>query len=396
MKLKTYTAPNWFLKNELVKRNAKNITLPKHRFEFMVNVPTKIERLELKSSIKNYEIYVKRDDLTHDSLQLQGNKIRKLEFLFADAFVNHQAKNILTAGGLQSNHCRVVACLAQRLNLKPHLFLRSHTQNPNELVTNGNLLIDRLLNANIYLIEKNAQYAQTIEYKMKLLAKMLKDKFDENSYIIPIGGSNTTGLFGYIEQFKEMLEIQQIEKFIDDIVITCGSGGSMAGLVIANYLTGSRFKIHAFCVCDNSAYFYEHIKWQLNEILGVDHQINVYDLVNIIECSKGLGYAKSTKAELEFMMNIFQQTGLLLDPVYTNKTLFTLINLLNKNKGPLSLQYEADPRAKDFSKYLKGNRILFIHTGGQIGVFDQGKFDVILDNKKIHDCFNEKIFNLKL
>jgi len=395
MNLKTYTAPVWFLQNEFIRKNLINVKIPKHRFEFMVNVPTKIERLDLKS-VKNYEIYVKRDDLTHDSVQLQGNKIRKLEFLFADALVNHQAKHILTAGGLQSNHCRVVACLASRLNLKPHLFLRSHTQSPSELETNGNLLINRLLDSNIYLIEKTAQYAQKIEYKMKFLAKTLKDRHNENSYIIPIGGSNTIGLYGYIEQFKEMLEIQQIDKFIDDLVITCGSGGTMAGLAIANYLTGSKFKIHAFGVCDNSAYFYEHLKWQLNELMGQDHHVNVYDLVNIIECSKGLAYAKSTKSELEFMINTFQQTGLLLDPVYTNKTLFTLVNLLNNNKIALNWQYQTDQRAQDFLKNLKGNRVLFIHTGGQLGIFDHGKFDVALDNHNVHNCFNENIFNLKL
>jgi 1-aminocyclopropane-1-carboxylate deaminase/D-cysteine desulfhydrase-like pyridoxal-dependent ACC family enzyme len=69
---------------------------------------------------------------------LQGNKLRKLEFLFADALVNHKAKHILTAGGLQSNHCRAVAALANRFGLKSHLFLRSHTNKPFDLNFNGN------------------------------------------------------------------------------------------------------------------------------------------------------------------------------------------------------------------------------------------------------------------
>ncbi len=156
---------------------------------------------------------------------ISGNKIRKLEFLFADAVCNHNAKHILTAGGLQSNHCRAVAGLAQMLGLKAHLFLRSHTNDPNEIDqnTNANLLIDRMLGANVYLIEKRAQYAGNILFKMNTLKEKLEQKYaNEASYIIPIGGSNTTGLFGYIEQFNEMLYDQSIDQFVDDIIITTG------------------------------------------------------------------------------------------------------------------------------------------------------------------------------
>ncbi len=131
MKFLSYKVPSWL---EIFQTKSK-FNWPLQRLK-LVNEPTPIEKLNLPES--NYEIYVKRDDLTHSDLCLQGNKLRKLEFLFADALVNHKAKHILTAGGLQSNHCRAVAALANRFGLKSHLFLRSHTNKPFDLNFNGN------------------------------------------------------------------------------------------------------------------------------------------------------------------------------------------------------------------------------------------------------------------
>ena len=105
-----YTAPKWLKVN--------NNEIPTSRYELIKQV-TPIEQLNLnelisiKSSSKNkFKFYIKRDDQTSDHLHLQGNKLRKLEFLFADAILNNKARHILTAGGIQSNHCRTVAELA--------------------------------------------------------------------------------------------------------------------------------------------------------------------------------------------------------------------------------------------------------------------------------------------
>ena len=171
-----------------------------------------------------------------------------------------------------------------------------------------------------------------------------------------------------------MLNKQSIDQFIDDIIVTTGSGGTMSGLAIANYLTGSRFKLHAFCVCDNKKYFQSHLKQQYKDLFGND-LADTDHLVNIIECSKGLGYAESTSFELEFIAKFFKLANILLDPVYTGKTLFTFFNLINGFKP--SLAYATDKAAFDFEKNLKGKRILFIHTGGQLGLFDNAKFDLL-------------------
>lgn len=386
MSLVKYNAPSWFAKLNQAK-------IPLYKYE-LINRPTPIQKIDLLNPA--YEIYMKRDDQTHNELQLQGNKLRKLEFLFADALVNHKAKHILTAGGLQSNHCRTVASLANKFNLKTHLFLRSHTSNVNELNLNGNLLVNQLLGANIFLIEKKAQYLTDIEFRMNLLEQKIKEKYNEPCYKIPIGGSNTVGVFGYLEAFNELLA-QEADKFIDDIIITTGSGGTMSGLAIANYLTGSRFRIHAFCVCDNRKYFLNHLSEQFHDLFGYECD-SVDKLVNIIECSRGIGYAQSTQDELDFLQMFFRLNNILLDPVYTNKTIYTLYNILNGYKPTFA--YERDDLAGNLKRNLKGNRLLIFHTGGQLGLFDSGKFDLLFRNEQqnntsnIFNCFGDNIANI--
>ena len=75
--------------------------------------------------------------------------------------------------------------------------------------------------------------------------------------------------------------------------------------------------------------------------------------------SQGLGYAKSTKEELEFIKKVFKKSGLLLDPVYTGKTVYTLFNLISQIEP--TFEYRTDETARQFLTQLKGNRILFIH-----------------------------------
>lgn len=380
-KLEDYTAPKWLL-------NSLNHSLiPKKRVNFNIN-PVKIEKLNNlsdvfhNSDLKNYNIYIQRDDLNHSSNLISGNKIRKLEFIFADALINN-CHHIITAGGLQSNHCRVVTILANMLNLKTHLFLRSHTDKIDELNNNGNLLLNRIYGANIYLIEKKAQYLQDIKSKMDVLQEKLFNYTKHTSYLIPIGGSNTIGLFGYMNLFDELITKHNLEQLVDDIIITCGSGGSMAGLAIGNLLTGSKFKIHAFNVCDTAQYFYQHLDDQLKEI-GLD-KYRSHDLVNIVDGFKGLGYGLSTNKELELIIELARKTGVLFDPVYTGKAFLGFIKSFLNNKA-----------------MFKGDRLLFIHTGGIFSHFD-GRLDNIFSTNylsksnltsPIYNCFYGNIDNI--
>jgi D-cysteine desulfhydrase len=371
-KLEPYNASKW------VKQKINEKFLPKKRINFNLNeiLIEKLENLNLvfkHSSLKNISIFVQRDDLNHSNNLVSGNKIRKLEFLFADAIENN-CKHVITAGGIQSNHCRAVVVLARMLNLNSHVFLRSNTSNLNELFNNGNLLLDRIYGANIYLIEKKSQYLNDIKHKMEILQEKLLNYTKHESYLIPIGGSNTIGLFGYFEAFDKILKNH--EKF-DDIVITAGSGGTMSSLAIANLLTGSKFKVHAINVCDSANYFYDHLDEQMKELNL--NQYKASDLVNIIDGYKGKGYGISTNEELELIVKLARETGVLFDPVYTGKAFIGFIKTVVNN----------------FEQF-KGSRILFIHTGGIFSHFD-GRYDKIFNqsltiiNSPVYDCFYDNI-----
>lgn len=111
---------------------------------------------------KRIDLWVKRDDLS--SFDLSGNKVRKLEFLLADA-LSQKSDSIVTIGGIQSNHCKATAVAARQLGLQPHLILRTPKliskdagDDSNELGVVGNLLFDRMVNSKIYTISPGMSY----------------------------------------------------------------------------------------------------------------------------------------------------------------------------------------------------------------------------------------------
>jgi D-cysteine desulfhydrase len=175
--------------------------------------------------------------------------------------------------------------------------------------------------------------------------------------------SDIVGLFGYLDCF-----IREIVPLIDKLnlghlVVPMSSGGTMEGLALGNYFTGNRLRIHAFAVSDNQAYFKTHFNNILKQ-LELDHLIKLVDndsLVDICDSYVGLGYGKMTNEQIDFLCNIISETGILFDPVYTGKCLWGLHEEL-RNK-------QTDRFSND------GKNILFLHTGGLIGLMnpDYGK-----------------------
>eukprot|EP00058_Branchiostoma_floridae_P005994 XP_002591482.1 hypothetical protein BRAFLDRAFT_105254 [Branchiostoma floridae] len=249
----------------------------------------------------------------------------------------------------------------------------SGNKNPSEVGCEGNLLQDRLMGANVYLVQRTEWYEEKLLPRMKRLASRIKETSGKESYLIPVGGSNLAGLFGYITAFQELMEQGVLERF-DDLVVTVGSGGTTCGLCVANYLTGSKIRIHAVAICDDAAYFHRHINNTLQEIGLMD--VRSEDIVDIIEGYKGRGYALSTKKELEFVANIAHTSGIILDPVYTGKAAIGLLQELRTNQSR-----------------FQGNRILFLHTGGIFGLYD-GRMSAVLKDgmrhvtDRVHDWWN--------
>ncbi|CAK9141515.1 unnamed protein product [Ilex paraguariensis] len=143
---KPYEPPSW----------ASHLNpVPSHFFS-LGHFPTPIHRWNLPNLPKNTQVWLKRDDLS--GMQLSGNKVRKLEFLLADA-VAQGADCIITIGGIQSNHCRATAVAAKYLNLDCYLILRtSKVLVDKDPGLTGNLLVERLVGAHIDLVSKE-EYA---------------------------------------------------------------------------------------------------------------------------------------------------------------------------------------------------------------------------------------------
>ncbi|XP_039036517.1 bifunctional D-cysteine desulfhydrase/1-aminocyclopropane-1-carboxylate deaminase, mitochondrial-like [Hibiscus syriacus] len=323
--------------------------IPSHAFS-LAHLPTPIHKWNLPNLPQNTEVWLKRDDLS--GMQLSGNKVRKLEFLLAEA-VEQGADCIITIGGIQSNHCRATAVAAKYLNLDSYLILRtSKLLVDKDPGLTGNLLVERFVGAHIHLISKE-EYSKIGSVALTNVLKEQLMKEGRKPYVIPVGGSNSLGTWGYIEAVREIEEQLQIRssgvKF-DDIVVACGSGGTIAGLSLGSWLGELKSKVHAFCVCDDPYYFYDFVQ---DLIDGLEAGVNARDIVSIIN-AKGLGYAMSTSEELKFVMEVAAATGVVLDPVYSGKAAYGMMKDMAENP-----------------KKWEGRKVLFIHTGGLLGLFDK-------------------------
>ncbi len=306
----------------------------------LANKPTPIELVS--DILPIIKIHIKRDDLT--GLETSGNKIRKLEYLLADA-KNKNCDMIITCGGIQSNHVRATMYCCAKLGLKGVAILRgTMTEFPN-----GNLLLDNLFGAEIHFLNKE-QYDKKEDY----IAQLIDDykKKGHNPYFIPTGGSNGIGALGYIYAMKEMASYIKLQG-IDAIFCAVGSGGTYAGLLIGKYLFNADVPLYGVLVDETKEYFFAKIKSIISESEKIlDHKFNIDDSeIKLIDGYIGPGYAIPYPEEITVIKQLARK-GLILDPVYTGKTFYGMI----KEK-----------------EHLGFSNPLFIHTGGIFSIFAYNK-----------------------
>lgn len=299
--------------------------------------PTPIEPLRRLSDAVGIEIWVKRDDLT--GLGLSGNKVRKLEWLLAEA-ASQGADTIITTGGLQSNHCRATAVACRRLGLEPVLLLRGEIPE----VPDSNLLLDTLLGAEIHTCTAEA-YRDSRDELMEGLAEDLRQK-GRRPYIIPEGGSNGLGAMGFIEAAKELMA--QSELSFDGVIVPVGSGGTLAGLAMG----GLPCPVYGVAVCDDRPYFSARVH-EIAEQLAPSQVLPAEGVGwSVVEGYQGEAYAVAGPEVWETLSLVARLEGLFLDPVYTGKAMHALLS---------------EARAGRWT-----GRWLFWHTGGAFGLFGRG------------------------
>ena len=312
----------------------------------MAHTPTPIQPLALPTEKHNGpNLFVKRDDLT--GCGLSGNKVRKLEFVVADA-QQHHADTPITCGGVQSNHARATAVIAAQLGMASHLVLRG---NP-DTEADGNLLLARLVGADITFITAD-QYRDERDDIMKHIADQLRRQ-GRRPYVIPEGASDELGAWGYVAATEEIVhQLDRRRLRIDAVISATGSGGTLAGLIIGKALFQQSYDIYGINVCDDEAYFITAISTILDKFqrrFNLDLGLTASD-VHIIDGYVGAGYAISRDDELKLIRDIARRTGIFLDPVYTGKTMYGLMDQIHAGR---------------FSPDMN---LLLLHSGGIFGLF---------------------------
>ncbi len=300
--------------------------------------PTPIELLE--NFPHHAKIYIKRDDYT--GLISSGNKIRKLEYAIFDA-KEKGCDTLITYGGIQSNHCRATAYAGKKTGFDVYLVLRGKEEIPQ-----GNLLLDKLFSAKIKYVTYE-EYKERINEIMEEIADNLR-KEGKKPYIIPEGASYEIGCLGYIECMEEMKEFIKKEK-IEAIYLAVGSGGTYAGLLLGKKLLNIDVRIIGIIVCDSIKFFKGKIEDIVNKAIE-KFNLKVKISQKEIELKEGYigeGYGIPYEEEIKTIKEVAKY-GIILDPVYTGKAFYGMLN-----------------ESKEFKK------ILFLHTGGIFSIFAYNK-----------------------
>ena len=293
------------------------------------------------------EIYIKRDDLL--GLTAGGNKTRKLEFLVADA-LSQGADTLITCGAVQSNHCRLTLSAAVKEGLKCRLVLEERVAGSYRLDASGNNFLFRLLGVEkVTVVPGGSNMLDAMNAVAEELARE-----GRRGYVIPGGGSNPIGATGYVacaQEIQSQLFAKGID--IDRMVTPTGSTGTQAGLVVG------------FCGCNMNI-----------PIVGIgvsrDKEVQeelVFDLAE--RCAEHVGvnggipraavtcfgdywrpkYSVPNRKMVEAVNLLAKSEGILLDPVYTGKAMAGMIDLSRNGF------------------FKKGERILFLHTGGSPALY---------------------------
>lgn len=314
----------------------------------LANLPTPLVPLDrLSQEFEQADIWMKRDDLT--GVELTGNKIRKLEYIVADALANGH-DTIVTEGTCQSNHCRATAAVCARLGLHCTLLVRPPAP---DTIPQGNHLLSTLFGAELRSYER-ARFDSDHDQIIAEVVAELRAAGHLPRYT-PMGASEPLGCWGYIRALRE-LAAQLTEADIEscDLVTAVSSGATYAGLLLAREMDDLQH-VHIWGVPVS-----EDIKHHRGKALdlcaaasaqfglGVDIDES---MLNLIDGYVGDGYAIPYEEALRAIRLLAHTEGLVTEPVYTAKALAAFLD--GVRDGRFGRQRPA----------------IFLHTGGAPSAF---------------------------
>jgi len=273
----------------------------------------------------NISLYMKREDLLHPIIS--GNKFRKLKYNLEEAKKQNQ-KVLLTFGGAFSNHIVAVAGAGETFGFETIGIIRGE-ELQNKIESNPSLLQAQQLEMKLIFVSRE-EYRQkeTTDY----IGKLQNDFGD--FYLLPEGGTNALAIKGC----EEILSDSDSE--FTHICCSVGTGGTITGIINTS---ASNQNIIGFSslkgdfLQNDIAKFANKKKWYIN----CDYHFG--------------GYGKVTDELIDFINNFYLEYQIRLDPIYTGKMMFGIMNLIKNNYFP--------PNSK----------ILAIHTGGLQGIAGMNK-----------------------
>ena len=303
--------------------------------------PTPLQRLDNLSRQLGKNIYLKRDDLT--GVGLGGNKVRKLEFLLADAR-EKGADVVFTTGGAQSNHAMLTAACCNRLGMESVLLLKARGVTEPK----GNLLLNRLLGATVRFMDTDSY--QDIYDEMHRLGAELEAQ-GRVPYYIPVGGSTALGALGYVACMEESFaQAREMGVSFHHVVCVCGSGGTTAGVAVGTKLYSPGTRVLGIAV--DSDPFEEIVPRLMGETLALLEDPRPVEPGDVdIRFHVGAGYGIPGPEDTRAVERMARSEGIFFDPVYTGKAFAHFLQLLEEG-------------------YFDGEEnILLLHSGGAGGLF---------------------------
>lgn len=299
--------------------------------------PTPLLLLESLSSELGVDIRVKRDDQT--AIGGGGNKARKLEFI-AHKALEAGADTLVTMGSAQSNHARMTAAVANRLDLDCHLVLIDADDGER---VEGNRLLETILGVDVTFTTA-ADASDDIDAVVERL-----EREGANPYFIEGGGHTPAGALGYVECATEIIE--QCPD-ADYVVTTTGTGTTHAGMLAGMAWQDVSTTVVGISVARSESRCHEEIHQTLAPLEERYEDLSTQDQeITIFDDYVGDGYGELTTAGRNAVKRMSQSEGLFLDPVYTGKAFAGLVDLVE-------------------SEYVEqGSTVVFLHTGGLPGLF---------------------------
>ncbi len=310
--------------------------------------PTPIEPLPRLSEHLGgqVQIFAKREDC-NSGLAFGGNKLRKLEYLVPDILASG-ADTLVTIGGVQSNHTRMVAAVAAKLGLGCRLVQESWVPFPDAVYDRvGNILLSRLMGAEVQLVDEGFDIG--IRESWEAAIEEVREH-GGRPYAIPAGASeHRLGGLGYVG-FAEEVRAQEAELGIRfDYVVVCTVTGSTHAGMLVGFAADDRSRrvigIDASGTPDQTRAQVLRIARNTAELIGFHRPITDDDLVLVTDYAYPAYGVPSAETSAAIRLGA-RLEGMITDPVYEGKSLQGLIDLVGRGYFPA------------------GSKVLYAHLGG--------------------------------